>query len=97
MKNSGENILDYSSKIEEIRKRKKTGRNPKKNATRFTEAGVKTVLGAGIGVLAGVGATILATSLLEVIVPSLLITKTAGVVGGATGLIKGINDAHKVD
>ncbi|MBF0360302.1 MAG: hypothetical protein HQK49_04785 [Oligoflexia bacterium] len=67
----------------------------KKTMVNVVKVGGKTTIGAGVGVLVGVFGAIAAASVLEVVVPALLITKVAGVVGGATGLIKGVRDAER--
>ncbi|MBF0298673.1 MAG: hypothetical protein HQK51_08135 [Oligoflexia bacterium] len=67
----------------------------KKATVTVFKVGGKTTLGAGIGVLTGIFGAIAAASVFEVVVPALLITKVAGVVGGAAGLIKGVCDAEK--
>ena len=58
----------------------------------------KTVLGTGVGVVTAVFATAAIISVFETVLPALLITKAAGMVGGAAGLIKGLSDdkAEKV-
>ncbi|MBF0205523.1 MAG: hypothetical protein HQK53_01405 [Oligoflexia bacterium] len=68
-----------------------------RNTMHVFKVGTKTAIGAGVGVLTGIFGAIAAASLLEVVVPALLITKVAGVVGGATGMIKGIRDAEKAE
>ncbi|MBF0314632.1 MAG: hypothetical protein HQK50_09765 [Oligoflexia bacterium] len=69
--------------------------NPKKAAVTVVKVGTKTTLGAGVGVLTGIFGAIAAASLMEVVVPALLITKVAGVVGGAIGLMKGVHDSEQ--
>ncbi|MBF0107096.1 MAG: hypothetical protein HQM16_17435 [Deltaproteobacteria bacterium] len=64
-------------------------------ATHVVKTGVKTIIGVGVGVLAGIASVFVAAHILEAAIPAMLITKTAGVVGGATGLLKGVNDAKK--
>lgn len=65
-----------------------------RSSVKFLKVGAKTALGAGAAVVTAVFATIAATQVLEVALPAILITKAAGVVGAAAGLIKGIGDAH---
>ncbi len=66
-------------------------REPDGNGLKVLRVGAKTALGAGIGVLGGIFATVAATQVLEIALPAVLITKAAGFLGGATGLVKGIN------
>lgn len=70
-------------------------KNNKKTTITVFKVGGKTTLGAGLGILTGIFGAIAAASVFEVVVPALLITKVAGVVGGAAGLIKGVRDAEK--
>ncbi|MBL6988548.1 MAG: hypothetical protein ISR65_02145 [Bacteriovoracaceae bacterium] len=59
--------------------------------------GALGTLGAGVGVLAGISGSIAAAAVLESVIPSILITKTAGIVGGAAGVLAGIGDIPKHD
>lgn len=58
--------------------------------------GAKTLIGAGVGVVTGIFAAIALVQVLEIAVPAMLITKAAGLVGGSTGLLKGLSDTGKI-
>ena len=75
--------------------RAKPARQPMNTGTKIMLTGVKTLLGIGVGVLAGTAAVVACAQTLEIAIPALFITKVTGVVGGAAGLLKGVNDAHK--
>jgi len=55
-----------------------------------TQVGSKVLIGGGLGVLAGVATIAVAASAAEVIIAG-VVTKVAGVVGGALGLSLGVN------
>ena len=58
------------------------------------QVGSKVLIGGGLGVLAGVAAIAVAASAAEVIIAG-VITKVAGVIGGAAGLSLGVNKFMK--
>ena len=58
------------------------------------QVGSKILIGGGLGVLAGVAAIAVAASAAEVIIAG-VITKVAGVIGGAAGLSLGVNKFMK--
>ena len=62
--------------------------------TDVTQVGSKVLIGGGIGVLAGVATIAVAASAAEVIIAG-VVTKVAGVVGGAVGLSLGVNKYMK--
>lgn len=55
-----------------------------------TQVGSKVLIGGGLGVLAGVATIAVAASAAEVIIAG-VVTKVAGVIGGAVGLSLGVN------
>ncbi|MBF0573747.1 MAG: hypothetical protein HQK69_08310 [Desulfamplus sp.] len=62
--------------------------------TDVMQVGSKVLIGGGIGLLGGVAAIAVAASAAEVVVTG-VITKIAGVVGGAVGLSWGLNSIKK--
>jgi len=58
------------------------------------QIGSKVVIGGGVGILAGVATIALAASAAEVVIAG-VITKVAGVLGGAMGLTLGLNKYQK--
>ena len=61
----------------------------KVTVTDIGQVGTKVVVGAGIGLLAGVATIAIVASAAEIIIAG-VVTKIAGVVGGATGLSLGL-------
>ncbi len=59
-----------------------------------TQIGSKVLIGGGIGLLAGVGGIAVAASAAEIVISG-VVTKVAGVIGGALGLSMGINRFKK--
>ncbi len=62
--------------------------------TDVTQVGSKVLIGGGLGVLAGVATIAVAASAAEVIIAG-VVTKVAGVIGGAVGLSLGVNKYMK--
>ena len=60
------------------------------------QVGTKIVIGGGVGLLAGVATIAIAASAAEVVVAG-VITKIAGVVGGAIGLSLGLHKFKKTE
>lgn len=58
------------------------------------QVGSKVVIGGGLGLLAGVATIAVVASAAEVVIAG-VVTKVAGVVGGAAGLTMGLNNAKK--
>lgn len=58
------------------------------------QVGTKVVIGGGVGLLAGVAAIVVAASAAEVVIAG-VVTKIAGLVGGALGLNLGLNKYKK--
>ena len=54
------------------------------------QVGSKILIGGGLGLLAGVGTIAVAASAAEVVVAG-VVTKIAGIIGGAVGLSMGVN------
>ncbi|MBT3236243.1 MAG: hypothetical protein HN353_09865 [Bdellovibrionales bacterium] len=64
-------------------------RNVAQPATVF---GLKVTLGVGLGILAGVTTALVATPVMGVALPVIVATKTGCIAGGATGMLKGLQD-----
>ena len=85
---------DYSDEIKTLMKGKTLNKRQMPQRSKVLKVGLKTTVGAGAGVLVGALGGVAAAALLEVIIPTLLITKTAAVVGGAIGMLKGVKDVQ---
>lgn len=71
------------------------GSNGRMRLSDVAQVGSKILIGGGVGVLAGVAAIAVAASAAEVIIAG-VITKVAGVIGGAVGLSFGVNKFMKI-
>lgn len=69
-------------------------KRPKAGVSDYLQVGSKVVIGGGLGLLGGVAAIAVAASVGEVIVAG-VVTKIAGVVGGAIGLSLGVHSYTK--
>ncbi len=58
------------------------------------QVGSKVLIGGGVGLLGGIATLALAASAAEIVVTG-VVTKIAGVVGGAAGLSMGISSYNK--
>nr|WCC90931.1 magnetosome protein Mad8 [Desulfobacteraceae bacterium] len=64
------------------------------DVTDMVQLGSKVLIGGGLGLLAGVGTIAVAASAAEIVVAG-VVTKVAGVIGGAVGLSLGVNQIKK--
>nr|AGG16212.1 magnetosome protein Mad8 [bacterium FH-1] len=102
-----ENAQSYESRVAAIRSQK--GRVAKPDAEYLEDAleaprqvgvsdvlsvGTKVVIGGGVGLLAGIATIAVVASAGELILAG-VVTKIAGVVGGALGLTMGLGDIKK--
>ena len=71
------------------------GSNGRLHLSDVAQVGSKILIGGGVGVLAGVATIAVAASAAEVIIAG-VITKVAGIIGGAVGLSFGVNKFLKV-
>jgi hypothetical protein len=106
-----EQLLDYEKKKRAIRFKKATRRQFKDDLDEFdpdlfdspeqvfglsdvAQVGSKILIGGGLGLLAGVATIAVAAGAAEVIIAG-VVTKIAGVIGGAVGLSLGVNKYMK--
>ncbi|MBT3235408.1 MAG: hypothetical protein HN353_05620 [Bdellovibrionales bacterium] len=90
-----ESGVNYSEEISRLKEKGIADSLRGMKTRKIVQVGVLATFGAGIGVLAGLAGSIAAATVLEAVIPSLLITKTAGIVGGAAGMLKGVNGLNK--
>ncbi|KPA16225.1 magnetosome protein Mad8 [Candidatus Magnetomorum sp. HK-1] len=64
------------------------------DVTDMVQLGSKVLIGGGVGLLAGVATIAVAASAAEIVVAG-VVTKVAGVIGGAAGLSLGVNQLKK--
>lgn len=103
--------IDYEQKKRAIRLKGTSRKGPRADLAEFdddlldspgqnvrlsdlAQVGTKVLIGGGIGLLAGVATIAVAASAAEVVIAG-VITKIAGVIGGALGLSMGINKFRK--
>jgi hypothetical protein len=102
-----ETQMDYEKAKEAVRMKNAMGRNTPAmdngreflekeptNASDVLQVGTKVLIGGGVGLLAGVAVIAVAASAAEVVVAG-VVTKIAGVVGGACGLSWGLGKYQK--
>jgi hypothetical protein len=89
-----ESGVSYSDEIRRLKEKSFYDNLRSMKTRKIVKVGVLATFGAGVGVLAGVAGSIAAASVLEAVIPSLLITKTAGIVGGAAGMLKGVSEVN---
>jgi hypothetical protein len=102
-----EELMDYETRKEAIRLRKAANRRqdvlayedvydvPRSvGVSDVLSVGSKVLIGGGVGLLAGIAAIVVTASAAEIILAG-VVTKIAGVVGGALGLTLGLSSVKK--
>lgn len=102
-----EELMDYETRKEAIRLRKAANRRqdvlayedvydvPRSvGVSDVLSVGSKVLIGGGVGLLAGIAAIVVTASAAEIILAG-VVTKIAGVVGGALGLTLGLGSVKK--